>query len=55
MAVKLVAAIIAIALVLAYLVPIFVKLKEVSLAVVMLLGIVLMLVDVWHSLKSRDS
>jgi hypothetical protein len=55
MAIKIVAAVIAIVLVLAYLLPIVLKLKEVELGIVLLVGVALMLVDAWHSLKSRDS
>lgn len=55
MAIKFVAAGIAVALVLAFLAPVVIKLKELSLAVVILLGIGMMLVDLWQSLHSRDS
>jgi len=55
MAIKFIAALAAIILVLAFLVPIAWKLKEVSLAVVMLIGVVLMLVDLAQSLKKPDS
>jgi hypothetical protein len=40
-------------LLLAYLAPVMLKLGETALGMVMLAGVVLMLVDLWHSL--RDS
>jgi hypothetical protein len=55
MATKLVAALVAVVLMLAYLVPIAWKLKEIALAAVMLVGIVMMLVDLGQSLKKPDS
>jgi hypothetical protein len=55
MIVKFLAAIIAVLLLLAYLVPVALKLKEISLAAVMLVGVVMMLVDVWQSLQHTDS
>jgi hypothetical protein len=54
MAIKLVAAALAVILMLAYLVPIAWKLKEISLAAVILIGVVLMLVDLRQSLKKPD-
>jgi hypothetical protein len=53
MAVKLIAAVIAIVLLGAFLLPVALKLKEISLAVVMLIGFGMMLVDLWQSLR-RD-
>lgn len=54
MSVKIVSAVIAVALLLAYLGPIVFKLKEVSLGVVALIGVGMMLVDLWQSLQKRD-
>jgi hypothetical protein len=54
MAIKLVAAALAVILMLAYLVPIAWKLKEISLAAVILVGVVMMLVDLRQSLKKPD-
>jgi len=48
-----VAAIIASGLVLAYLAPTVLKLREVSLTVVVLIGVVMLLVDLWQSLHSK--
>ena len=54
MPVKIFSGFIAISLLLAYLVPLVIKLKEVSLGVVILIGVVMMLVDLWQSLQSKD-
>jgi len=51
---KIFAAIVAVVLMLGFLgAPVF-KLKEVALGVVILIGIVMMLVDLWQSLQSKD-
>jgi hypothetical protein len=55
MPVKIAAALIAIVLVLAYLTPIVLKLKEVALGLVILVGILMMLIDVWQSLRENDN
>jgi hypothetical protein len=55
MPLKLLAAVVAVVLLLAFLVPIAWKLKEVSLAVVMLIGVVMALVDLAQSLKKPDT
>lgn len=55
MAVKIFAAVVAVALVLAYLVPIAWKLKEVSLAAVMAISVVMMLIDLGQSLRGKDT
>jgi hypothetical protein len=54
MAYKIVAGIIAAALVIAFLAPPVVKLQDVALSAVILIGIAMMLVDLWQSLQSRD-
>ena len=54
MPVKIFSGLVAISLLLAYLVPLVIKLKEVSLGVIMLIGVVMMLVDLWQSLQSKD-
>jgi hypothetical protein len=53
--IKIIAALIATGLLLAYLVPLALKLKDWELAAVMAVGVAMMLVDAWQSLKSRDS
>lgn len=55
MAIKLVAAVIAVVLFAAFLLPVALKLKEVSLWVVMLLGFGMMLVDLWQSMRKNDT
>jgi hypothetical protein len=55
MIVKLVSALVAVVLVFAYLGPVVLKLKDASLAAVMLVGVVMMLVDLWQSLQRPDS
>lgn len=54
MSVKIFSGLIAFSLLLAYLVPLVMKLKEVALGVVVLIGVVMMLVDLWQSLQSKD-
>lgn len=54
MSIKIFAAIVAVALLLAFTIPVVVKLKEVALGVVILIGIAMMLVDLWQSLQSKD-
>ena len=54
MPIKIFAAIVAVALLLAFLsAPVF-KLKDVALGVVSLIGVAMMLVDLWQSLQSKD-
>ncbi len=53
--VKWLSALVAVGLVLAYLVPLVLKLKELSLGIVVAIGIVLMLVDLVHSLRRDDA
>jgi hypothetical protein len=54
MAVKLISAAVAVALLVAYLLPLVVKLKEVSLGVIIALGIVMMLADLRQSLQAKE-
>ena len=51
---KIVAGIVAVALMLAYLLPLVLKLKEVSLGVVILIALVMMLNDLRQSLKAKE-
>ena len=50
---KIFAAIVALALVLAYVGPMVIKMKDLPLAIVIVIGIVVMFADIWQSL--RDS
>lgn len=54
MVVRIFSAIVAVVLLLGFIAPVVVKLKEVSLAVVVLIGVVLMLVDLWQSIQSKE-
>ena len=54
MVVKIVAGIVAVVLVIAFVLPPAIKLKDVALAIVIALGVVLMLIDLWQSLRERD-
>jgi hypothetical protein len=54
MALKIVAGIIAIVLLLAFVAPPVVKLQNVALTAVIVIGTVMMLVDLWQSLQSKD-
>ena len=42
------------ALLLAYVAPVVLRLKEVALSVVVALALAMMLVDLWQSLQSKD-
>jgi hypothetical protein len=54
MPVKIFSAVVALVLVLAYLSPLVIKLKDLSLGIVVLLGVGMMLVDLAQSLRSKD-
>ena len=54
MGLKIFAGIVAVVLMLAYVLPLVIKLKEVSLVVVIGIALTMMLVDLMQSLKSRE-
>jgi len=54
MILKVLAALLAVVLVVIYLIPPVYKLRELELGVVVAIGLALMLVDLWQSLKSKD-
>ena len=54
MAFKILAGIIAIVLVVAFVAPPVLKLQDLALSSVILIGLVMMLVDLWQSLRSKD-
>lgn len=54
MILKILAGLIAVALVLIYLAPPVYKLREIELGVVVLIGVVMMLIDLWQSLRKED-
>jgi hypothetical protein len=55
MPVKIFAAVAAVVLMIAYLVPVVVKLQEVALGVVIVIGLALMAIDLWQSFGERDT
>lgn len=54
MPLKTVYAVVAVVLMLLYLSPVLYRLKELDLAIVMIVGVAMMLLDVWQSLKSKE-
>jgi hypothetical protein len=54
MAAKIVGALVAVGLVLAFLLPPLFKLKDIALGIVIVIGIAMMLVDLWQSLQSKE-
>jgi len=51
---KIVAGIVAASLLLIYMAPVVLKLQDVALWCVVTIGVVMMLVDLWQSLQSKD-
>jgi hypothetical protein len=54
MPLKIVYSIIAVVLMLLYLSPVLNRLKQLDLTIVVLIGVSMMLVDVWQALKSKE-
>jgi hypothetical protein len=54
MPIKILSAAVAVVLMLSFLAPPVLKLKDVALGVVILIGITMMLVDLWQSLQSKE-
>lgn len=54
MAFKIIASIVAAALLLIFISPVVVKLQDVALSAVVLIGVVLMVADIWQSLREAD-
>ena len=54
MIVKAISGIIALVLMIGFVLPPMMKLKDAALAIVICIGVVLMLVDLWQSLHERD-
>jgi hypothetical protein len=54
MPIKIFAAVVTVALVLTYLSPVVFKLKNVALSVIIVIGVVMMLIDLWQSLKGKE-
>ena len=51
---KIFAGLIAMVIMLAYLAAPVIKLKDIALGVVVLIGVAMMLVDLWQSMQSKD-
>lgn len=51
---KYIAGVVALALMLAYLLPPVFKLKEIDLGIVIIIGVAMAAVDLWQSFKSKD-
>ncbi|MEO7726968.1 MAG: hypothetical protein ABIS45_06915 [Burkholderiales bacterium] len=54
MVLKILAGIVAAALLIIFIGPVVVKLKSVALSIVVLIGVTMMVVDIWHSLRAKD-
>ncbi len=54
MGIKIFSAIVAVVLMIGFLTPVVFKLKNVALGCVILIGIVMMLVDLWQSLQAKE-
>jgi hypothetical protein len=54
MAVKILAGIIGVALLLVYVSPVVLRLREIPLFVVAILGVGMMLIDLWQSFRSKE-
>lgn len=54
MAFKILASILAVALMFTYLLPVVIKLRDTALTIVVLIGVAMMLVDLWQSLQSKN-
>lgn len=51
---KVLASIVAAALLIIFISPVVVKLKDIALSAVVLIGLTMMIVDIWHSLRSKE-
>jgi hypothetical protein len=51
---RILASIVAAALLIVFISPVVIKLKSVALIVVVLIGLTMMFIDIWQSLKSKD-
>ena len=54
MPLKIAYSVLAVVLMLLYLSPVIWRLKQVDLSIVVLVGVTMMLVDVWQSLKAKE-
>jgi hypothetical protein len=51
---KILGSILAVGLLIVFIGPVAVKLKDVAFSIIVLIGLVMMIVDAWQSLKSKD-
>lgn len=51
---KILSGLIAVALLVTFVTPVVWKLKDVALTIVVLIGLAMMLVDLWQSMQSKD-
>lgn len=51
---KILAGIVAAVLLMLFVGPVVVKLKELSLSIVVLIGLTMMIVDIWQALRAKD-
>ena len=54
MAFKIFAGIVAAALLMVFVGPVVIKLKEISLSIVVLIGLAMMVADIWQALRSKN-
>ncbi len=54
MAFKILAGIVAAALLIIFIRPVVIKLKDIALSVMVLIGVAMMVTDNWHSLSAKD-
>jgi hypothetical protein len=54
MPIKIFAAVVAVVLLLAFLAPVVLKLKDVALTAIIVIGVVMMLIDLWQSLQREE-
>jgi uncharacterized membrane-anchored protein len=54
MPIKIFAAVVAVVLLLGFLAPVVLKLKDVALTVIIAIGVVMMLIDLWQSLQREE-
>jgi len=54
MPIKIFAAVVAVVLLLGFLSPVVFKLKDVALTVIIVIGVAMMLIDLWQSLQTED-
>jgi len=51
---KVMASVVAAALLITFISPVVVKLKDVALSIVVLIGLTMMITDIWHALRSKE-